>query len=1196
MSSRPSPGARSRRPAGRALALALAAGLPLASALPAPLAAQTVAASGAPPLARPGARPNGAPAATAGDPAPPGPTRLLRMPTVSATHVAFAYAGNIWVVERAGGAARRLTSLAGESSNPKLSPDGRLVAFTADYGGNADVYVVPVEGGQPRRLTWHAAPDAVQGWTPDGRAVVFASTRATAAPSGAPRFWTVPLDGGLETAMPMPRAFQGKISPDGKHVAYRMNNSWDDERRNYKGGQNKPIWIMDLVSHEVVTPPWQGSKELDPVWVGDVVYFLSDRDGVQNVWSYAPRTKQLAQHTRFTDFDVKTLDAHASGVVFEQGGWIHEFDPATGRTRQLSITAAGDFPWMLPQWKDVTGRMTNLALSPTGRRAAVEARGEVFTIPAERGDVRNLTNASGSAEIHPMWSPDGRTVAYFSDRSGEYRLYLAPQDGLGAPREIALPEPSRPYAPAWSPDGRRIAFQDSHLRLWLVDVASGRASVADADPFFSGSRSLVPVWSPDSRYVAYPKRLPSLMRAIFVHDVQTGERRQVTDGLADATQPAWDASGKYLWFMASTNFGMNSGLLDMSAYERENTRGLYLMVLSKAEPSPLLPESDEEAARAGAPPREPGRMMPESPNAPVDSARAAAARMAAGAGAARDTAGRPAMTASRTVRIDFDGLAQRIIAVPDVAVRDYQQLRAGPAGSVFFVEPIPASGTGGGAGAGFGGGTLHKYDLRTRRATPFAQGVVQYVVSMDGRKLLYRTPGAAPALFLVDADRPSAGGAPNAAAAAGGAAGAATGGGAGRLNVQLRAHVDPTAEFRQIFAEGWRNQRNNFYVQNLHGTDWAKVRQLYEPWLPHVMHRADLNYLLDVMGAETAIGHSYVRGGELPETPPSSPGLLGADFSIENGRYRLARIYDAESWNPELRAPLAMPGVNVRRGDYLLAVNGVELRAPDNVYRLLDGTANRQTVLTVNDRPTMDGARQVTVLPIASEQGLRARAWIEANRRRVDSLSGGALAYVYVPNTGQPGYTSFNRYYFAQQDRQGAIIDERFNGGGSAADYIVDVLGRDFDGYFNNPVGDRVPYTSPAAGIWGPKVMIINEMAGSGGDLLPFMFRHRKLGTLVGTRTWGGLVATTDTPPFVDGGSMIAPRFGFIDRAGRFAVENEGVAPDVEVENMPKEVIAGRDPQLERAVAEAMRMLKEKPPERMMKEPRAPEWGKRVLP
>ena len=1084
-------------------------------------------------------------------------TRMLRMPTVSETQIAFTYANNLWVVDRAGGSARRLTSFRGETSNPQFSPDGRTIAFTASYGGNADVFVVPAIGGEPKRLTWHPSPDLVQGWTPDGGTVVFTSTRASDAPTAVPRFFTVPAAGGVESPMKVPRGYQGKISPDGKRLAYRMPSSWDEERRNYRGGQNRPIWILDLASFDVETPPWTDSKDLAPVWIGDVVYFLSDRDSVSNVWSYQPATKALRQLTRFRDFDVKSLGSGAGTLVFEQGGRIHELNPATGTSRVVDIRAAGDFSWMMPQWMDVTDRMGNLALSATGRRAAVEARGEIFTIPAEKGDVRNLTNSSASAERAPAWSPDGRFVSYFSDRSGEYRLVIAAQDGMSPPREITLPEASFYYTPAWSPDAKRMVFHDTHLRLWMIDVASGQAKVIGNDEWMVPERSLNPVWSPDSRWVAYARRLPTLYRAIFVYNVESGQTTQLTDGLADATWPAWDASGKYLWFLASTNFALNTAWLDMSSYGRPETRALYLAVLARTEPSPVLPESDEErAAASGTPPTQPAdSARPAQRSAPADSAR----------------------PASRTprVQIDFDRIHQRIIAIPGLALRNYAQLRAGPSGTVFFTENVPQTGT-----TGEGppqGAVLHRYQLKDRKAGSFAQNVAQYVVSADGKKLLYRTPGDQGALFLVDADRT----APEA--------------GKGRLASRLRMHVDPRAEFRQIFAEGWRHQRDYFYVPNLHGADWPKVKAMYEPLLEHVAHRADLNYLLDMMGAETAIGHSYVRGGDMPDLPPSAIGLLGADFAVEDGRYRITRIYDAESWNPELRAPLAAPGINVRVGEYVLAVNGVELRAPDNIYRLLDGTANRQTVLTIGARPRMEGARQVTVVPVANEQGLRARAWVEGNRRLVDSLSKGQLAYVHLPNTGQPGYTSFNRYYFAQQDRKGAIIDERYNGGGSAADYIIDLLGRDFDGYFNNPVGARMPFTSPAAGIWGPKVMIINEMAGSGGDLMPYMFRRRQIGPLVGTRTWGGLVGTWDTPPFVDGGAMIAPRGGFFTRDGKWAVENEGVAPDIEVENWPKDVIAGRDPQLERAVQEALRMLEASPVNRATKEPPPPTWGKRPL-
>jgi tricorn protease len=1083
-------------------------------------------------------------------------TLLLRQPSISERHIAFAYANNIWIVERSGGQARRLTSFQGNSAQPKLSPDGRTVAFTGTYAGNSDVYTVPADGGEPTRLTWHPGPDAVTGWTPDGKRVVFSSGRETHAPTAVPRFWTVSVDGGAETPMPMPRAFQGHINDAGTLVAYRMASSWDDERRNYRGGQNKPIWVLDLKSYAVDTIPRPiNSKELDPAWVGGDVYFISDRDGVQNVWKYDGRSKAVSQITRFTDFDVKTMDAGAGAVVFEQAGRLHVLDTRTGRAAPVSITVRGDFPWMMPQWRDVTARISALVLSPTGRRALVEARGEIFSIPAEKGDVRNLTNSSGSAERAPTWSPDGRSVSWFSDASGEYRLMIAPQDGQGEARSIALPGMSFPYTPSWSPDSKKILFTDVALKLWVVDLATGTAKKYDGDAFMVPERTMNPVWSPDSKWIAFSRRLSSYYHVIAVLNVETGETRNITDGLADATSPAWDASGKYLWFLASTDFALRSQWLDMTSYDRTRTNALYVAVLKSGETTPFTPESDDEPA--------PGTTAPApAPGTPPVTANGTAAPVAA------TVTPRP----TPNVSIDFDGLARRIIAVPNIALRDYALLRSGAAGTVFFWENVDASGPTPPAAPG---GPLYRYTLKDRKAIPFATGVTAYTISADGKKLLYAMGGAQPALFLVDAAAPTGPGSTT-----------------GRLNAQLRMLWDPKLEYAQIFEEARRKVRDYFYVPNLHGTDWNKVVSQYRQFLPFVAHRTDLNYLLDWMGSELAVGHSYVNGGDFPDVPNSTAGVLGADLTITGGRYQFTRVYDAESWNPDLRAPLVAPGVEVKSGEYLMAINGQELKPTDNLYRLLDGTAGRQIVITVNTRPSMDGARRLTVVPIANDQGLRTRAWVEGNRRLVDSLSGGKLAYVHLPNTGQGGFTQFNRYYFAQQNKQGAVVDERYNGGGSAADYIIELLGRDFDGYFNNPVGDRVPFASPSGGIWGPKVMIVNEMAGSGGDLMPYMFRRRKIGPLIGTRTWGGLVATSDQAPFVDGGGMVAPRLGFFDRDGKWAVENEGVAPDIDVENFPRDVIAGRDPQLERAVQEALRLLAANPV-RVMKEPPGATWGKR---
>jgi tricorn protease len=869
-------------------------------------------------------------------------TRLLREPSISERHIAFAYANNIWVTGRDGGDARRLTSFQGQETNPKISPDGRWVAFSAQYGGNTDVYVVPIEGGEPRRLTWHPGGDVVQGWSPDGRRIVFSSSR-TSAPTGAPKFWTVSLDGDFPQPLPMPRAYQGKYSPDGRRFAYRMASSWDDEWRNYRGGQNRPIWILDLQSHDLVTPPWNGSKDIDPVWIGDVVYFLSDRDWVNNVWSFNTRTQQLAQVTNFRDYDVKTLDAGAGVLVFDQAGYLHTHDPRTNQTRRLDISVRGDFPWLMPRWQEAAPRILNAAISPTGRRAVFEARGEIFTVPAEHGDWRNITNTAGVAERNPQWSPDGRLIAYFSDASGEYRLILAPQDGVGAVREIVLPEPSFVFTPQWSPDSRKLLYTDTHLQLWVVDIASGRSTKIDTDNYMVPERSMNPVWSPDSRYIAYAKRLDNLLRTIFVYSLDDARVHQVTDGMADATWPAWDRGGKYLYFLASTNFGLNTGWLDMTSYDRPVTRTLYALVLQRDEPSSLLPRSDEEGAA-----RTTTQTPAQTPRpAGADSARADAA----------------ARTNVR-VQIDFDGLMNRVVPL-GVTPRDYSQLRAGPAGTVFFVEPVPASGVGGG-GQGGGGSQLHRFVMNDREARPFLSGMQSYTISADGQKMLVRagqtnwrivnTTGAAPQ------------------------------GTTGALNVAaLRMRVDPRAEFRQMFAEGWRHQRDFLYVDNMHGADYERTIAMYQPLLEHVAHRSDFTWLLDMLGAEVAVGHSYVRGGDVPDVPSVNVGLLGADLEVANGRYRITRIYNGENWNPQARAPLAEPGVNVNVGDYIIAVNGAGLTSSQNIYEMFENTANRQVILSVNSRPSADGARTVTVVPVASETSCARRTGWRATVARSTS-------------------------------------------------------------------------------------------------------------------------------------------------------------------------------------------------------------------
>ena len=770
--------------------------------------------------------------------------------------------------------------------------------------------------------------------------------------------------------------------------------------------------------------------------------------------------------------------------------------------------------WSRSRWEEVPpDRLRSAGLSPPGRRALFEWRGELFSVPTGEGSWRNLTRTPGVADRHPVWSPDGSRIAWFNDAGGEYGMVVAGQDGSD-PRRIDIPEPSFYFRPEWSPDGAKLAFTDTHYRLLVLDVASGEVEHVDTDRFAHPERSMNPVWSPDSRWIAYARRLDNQLRAVVVHDIRSGETHQLTDGMADAIAPVWDESGKYLYFLASTDYGLNTGWLDMTSYDRPVTRALYMALLPAGDPSPFLPRSDEEGGGEDEQPEEGGE--PGEDDAPPD------------------------------VVIDVDGIARRIVDAPGLPLKNYTGLLPGPRGSVFVVEAAA-----GGSGAPVGA-TLRKYTVEDREAEAFVEGAMAATVSHDRGHLLYR---AGSSWRIVGTDAPPGDGDDP----------LATG--------DMRVRVEPWAEYAQMLRDGWRFMRDFLYVDNQHGAPWDDVWTWYSAWLPDVRHRSDFNRLLDMLSGEIAVGHSYVRGGDYPDLDNPRTGLLGADLEEDGGFYRIARIYTGEDWTPGTTGPLSMPGLGVAEGDYLLAVDGAELRAPANPYRLLEGTAGRTITLTVSSTPSTDDARDLVVEPVASEAALRRWAWVAANRARVDEMSGGRLAYVWLPNTGRGGYEYFNRMYYAQKDREGAVIDERNNGGGSAADYIVDMLDRDLTGYFNSRAGDRKPWTQPMAALFGPKVMVINERAGSGGDLLPYLFRFRGVGPLVGTRTWGGLVGTWDTPPLIDGGGFVAPRGGFFDVNGEWAVEAEGVAPDIEVRNDPAPVIAGGDPQLEAAVREALRLL-----------------------
>lgn len=1047
-------------------------------------------------------------------------TRLLRHPTVNETHIAFVYAGDIWLVDRNGGEARQLTTSRGLEMMPRFSPDGERIAFTGQYDGNTDVFVMPAHGGEPKRLTYHPGSDNVVGWSNDGTYILFSSGRVSA-PVPYNRLWIIGIEGGYPEALPLPMAHRGDYSPDGARMAYIPFSERNTVWRHYRGGTTTPVWLVDMESLEVEMVPRDNSNDNYPMWIGDKVYFTSDRNGTINLFSYDVNTKEIRQLTHHEDFDIRYA-SHGDGVVvYEQGGYIHIYDPVMDRSERVSIRVTSDRSLTRPRFVNAGEMIRSAGISPNGVRAVFEARGDIFTLPAEKGDVRNITNQTGVHNRYPAWSPDGQFIAWFSDRSGEYQLMIGEQSGLEEPKVISFENPTYYYSPVWSPDSEKIAFTDKHLNLWYLDVDDEKPVKVDTDTYDHPQRSLHPVWSPDSKWITYSKRLRNHLRAIHVYSIEEGKAFQITDGLSDAVSPVFDKSGKYLYFLASTNVALNTGWLDMTSYERPVVRNAYLVVLAKDEKSPLAPESDEEKT-------DEKNNEEEKNNDEVK------------------------------VHIDIENIDQRILSVENIPGRDYSSLKAAAENSFFYLESVPNQ----------QGYTLHTYDLGKRESSVVMSGITGYTVSANGSKLLYSAPGNV--WGIVDAV-----GTANV--------------GDGRINTgDMQVRIDPRAEWEQIYREAWRINRDFLYAPNMHGADWDAMKEKYRDWVEHVGHRNDLTYVLQHILSELVIGHSYVGGGDTPSAESVNVGLPGADFSIEDGYYRISKIYTGENWNPELRAPLTEPGSDVREGEYILAVNGNDLRAPINIYSLFQGTANRQTVLLVNDEPSIEGARSVTIVPVSSEWGLRQRAWIEDNRRKVEELSDGQLAYVYLPNTAGAGYSYFNRYFFSQMDRKGAVVDERFNGGGSAADYIVDLLDRPVLNYWHTRDGED--FKTPLAAMDGPKVMIINEHAGSGGDALPYYFRKRGIGPLIGTTTWGGLVGIYDYPALIDGGFVTAPRVAFYTVDGEWAVENEGVPPDIEVLQLPAKMREGGDPQLERAIEEALRMLEENPPPRV----ETPEYPVRV--
>lgn len=1051
-------------------------------------------------------------------------TRLLTDPAMSANQIAFAYANDIWTANLDGTNVRRLTSHPGVESGPHFSPDGSLIAFTGNYDGNTDVFVVPSSGGVPKRLTYHPNADTALGFTADGSAVLFSSPREVYTRRYL-QLYTVPVTGGLATKLPIPHASKAVFSPDGKKMVYLPVGEPFKEWKRYRGGTASRLLVFDMSSYAVeqIPQPATRSNDTDPMWIGNRVYFRSDRSGEFNIYSYDPATKQVAQLTSYRDFPILNATAGPNRIIFEQAGYLHTLDPVSKQDARLKIGVAADLVETRPRFVKGAKYLRNASLSPSGARAALEYRGEIVTIPMEKGDDRNITQSTGANDRSPVWSPDGKSIAYFTDESGEYELRIAPQDARGAARRIKVEGNGFYDDPKWSPDGTKITYRDNSQSLYLLDVPSGTSTKISSNPLYSPLRILDHNWSPDSKWVAYTRIGMTNMQSIYLYSVDQKKSFPVTDQIADAREPVFDPNGKYLYFTVSTDAGPVEDWFSQANADMRASNQIYLAVLPKGVVSPLAKESDEEAAaKADA--------EATKPDAEKDKKKDDAAKKAV------------------VVTIDFDRLNQRIQSLP-MSAAAYSNLQIGKSGQLLYLKQDPGSSD---------PGAIMRYDLTKKKEDTLLDKADAFDLSRDGKRVLVKLKDTYSISDLGDKIDTSK----------------------YRLPIdKIEVKIDPLVEWKQIFDEAWRINRDYFYDPNMHGVDWKAAKAKYGAFLPDVVVRQDLNRVMQWMSSELSVGHHRLGGGDtLAEVESVPGGLLGADYKVENGRYRFAKVYGGLNWNPDLRSPLTEPGVDVVDGEYLLAVDGKDLRYPEDLYSRFERTAGRIVEITVGPNADGTGSRNVKVVPIADEGALRNRDWVEHNLRYVTEKTNGRVAYVYVPNTAEAGHEYFKRYFFPQADRDAVIIDERYNGGGSVADYYIDILRRPFVSYWAMRYGTDLK--TPLASIQGPKVMIIDENAGSGGDLLPWMFRKFNLGTIVGRRTWGGLVGILGFPPLMDGGTITAPNLAIWDPKQGWVVENEGVPPDIDVDDTPADVIAGRDPQLDKAIEVAMKQLAENPVEK----------------
>lgn len=1073
-----------------------------------------------------------------------GLTRLLRFPHIQGDKIAFVYAGDIWVVDAQGGVARRLTSHKGLELFPKFSPDGKWIAFSGEYSGTRQVYVMSVEGGEPRQLTFYndvgplpprgGYDHQILGWSPDGKHILFRANRLPwSERMGRP--YMISFEGGNEWPLPIPESGGGNFSPDGSKFVYTpIEREWRTWKR-HRGGRAQDVWIYDLKANtsEKITD-WRGTDN-QPMWIGDTIYFTSDREHTLNLYAYNTKTKKTRKVTNHTDYDVLWPGVGRNQIVYEAGGYIYRFNPENDKSERVPIRVFGDLPQTVAYHKNVKANIAGASLSPSGARAVITARGEIFTVPAKEGEIRNITNSQGIREMDASWSPDGKWIAYLSDRSGEYEIYLRRQDGSGEERRVTTDGDIWRFAPVWSPDSKKLAFGDKKQRLRYVDIETGK--ITDADRA-TNNDIFTYRWAPDSRWLAYTKTGANNLSSIWVHSLTDGKNYQLTSGQTNDTDPVFDPQGRYLYFVSNRDFNLQFSGFEFN-YIYTNPLRVYVGILSKDGPALFLPTSDEE--KLGEEKRPETAIQNEGGK---DKA-AGQAAAAAPADAVKPTV--------KEVKIDVEGFENRVRAIPGTP-NSYRSLSATASGVLYLVGQ-PAA--------------LKFYNLDAKKEETITEGIINYSLSADGKKFIFRKGEDYGIAAVQPGQKPTDG--------------------LLALN-KLEMKITPREEWRQMFLDGWRIWRDWFYDPNMHGVDWQKMRARYEPLVAFIATRTDLDFVLGELGGELNAGHVYVNSGDQIRVERVDNGLLGAEIvPHQSGYYQIAKIFPGENWHEDFRSPLTEPGVKVRKGDYIIAIDGRSVRDVKNFYELLENKADRVVTLLVNDKPEPAGAREERVRPVSSEGNLRYLDWVQSRKEYVERMSNGRIGYIHMPNTAVEGNRELFKYFYPQINKDALIIDDRYNGGGFVPDRMIELLDRPILNYWAR----RGLELSSVPGFAhnGPKAVLINGYSSSGGDAFPYYFRKRGLGKLIGTRTWGGLIGISFNPGFVDGGSVSAPSFRFVDTDGKWAVENEGVAPDIEVVDRPELVVKGQDPSLEKAVELLLEELKTNPVKRV-KTPVAPDESK----